>query len=206
MGRLNFVAGIVAIGGVVVALAVAPGRAFAKPKVTGSLVGYSNIGNGTATDEKSGVGCQDPNNPNLACPSGDFCACITATGAIKGPVGGASAITTEISVDFANNTALYGTPNGSGGSCYGASGIAVVTAANGDELDMLLQGMNCDAVPVGTAPDQIFGADFNGTYSMLGGTGKFASATGTGAFSESLSDVNTANAPATFTLTGSLGK
>jgi len=207
MRRLNFLAGILAIGGLMLTVAIAPGNALAKSRLGSgpNLVTLDGIGSGTASDDKSGVGCQDPNNPNLTCPVGDYCSCLTASGSFKGIATLPGTITTEISLDFSNDTALYGTPNGSGGYCFGATGVATAVTVIGDQMDLVLQGNVCDAIPVGTAPDQIFGAAFTGGYTITGGTGRFTGQSGTGTFSESVSDVNTPNAPATFTAVGSSG-
>lgn len=207
MRRLNFLAGMVAAGALVAGVAMTPASAFARPHL-GNGPNYSvldGFGNGNATDDKSGVGCQDPNNPNLVCPVGDYCACITASGAFKGigPLPGT--INTEISLDFSNDVQLYGTPNGSGGYCFGATGVGTATTNNGDQLNFTLQGNVCDAIPVGTAPNQIFGASFTGNYSITGGTGRFTGQAGTGSFTETDSDVNTPDAPTTFTAVGSTG-
>jgi hypothetical protein len=209
MRRFSFLAGMVAVGGLIVmAMTVAPQSAMAGGRLGngpnyGTLDGY---GNGTATDDKSGVGCQDPNYPNLVCPVGDYCSCLTSTGAAFKGIGNLpGTLDTEINFDFSNNTNLYGTPNGSGGYCFGASGVATATANNGDHMNLTLQGNVCDAIPVGTAPNQVFGAAFTGNYSITGGTGRFTGQAGTGTFSEVVSDVNSPNAPATFTAVGSSG-
>jgi hypothetical protein len=207
MKRLNFLAGLVAVGGLVLAVAVAPGNARAGRHGTAPTLGTLNgLGSGTATDEKSGVGCQDPSNPNLACPVGDYCSCLTSSGTFKG-IGGnlPGTLTTEISFDFESNTTWYGTPNGSGGYCFGATGVATATANSGDVMNLTLQGNVCDAIPVGIAPNQVFGAAFTGNYTIVGGTGKYTGQTGTGSFTESDSDVNTPSAPSTFTAVGSSG-
>jgi hypothetical protein len=136
---------------------------------------------------------------------GDYCACITGSATFKEIATLPGTLTTEISLDFSNNTQLYGTPNGSGGYCFGASGIGTATTKSGDEMNFTVQGSVCDAIPVGTAPNQIFGAAFTGDYSIGGGTQKFTGQAGTGSFTETVSDVNTANAPTTFTAVGSWG-
>jgi len=208
MKRFNFIAGIVAIGGLVMAMAGTPERAIAASHL-GNGPNYSTLdgfGNGTATDDKSGVGCQDPNNPNLACPAGDYCACLITTGAAFKGIGNLpGTLNTEISFDFSNNLNLYGTPNGSGGYCFGATGVATATANNGDQMNLTLQGNVCDAIPVGNAPNQVFGGAFTGNYSITGGTGRFTGQAGTGTFSEVVSDVNSTDAPTTFTAVGSTG-
>ena len=207
MRRLNLLARMIAVDGLVMAMTVAPGRAMAGGRLgsgpyLGTLHGY---GNGIATDDKSSLGCQDPNNSNLARLVGDFCSCLTGTAAFKGIVNLPGTLTTEISLDFSNDIAPYGTPNGSGGYCFGATGVATATAQNGDAMNLTLQGSVCDAIPVGTAPNQVFGAAFTGNYSITGGTGYFTGQAGTGTFSETVSDVNTPSAPATFTAVGSSG-
>ena len=209
MRRFNFLVGMVVVSGLVaMAMTLAPGSAMAGRRLGngpnyGTLDGYSN---GTATDERSGVGCQDPINPNLACPVGDYCSCITSTGAAFKGIGNLpGTLDTEISLDFSNDFNLYGTPNGSGGYCFGATGVATATANNGDQMNLTLQGNVCDAILVGTAPNQVFGAAFTGNYSITGGTGHFTGQAGTGTFSEIVSDVNSPDAPATFTAVGSTG-
>lgn len=208
MRHFNFLAGLVAVGGLVIAMAGAPGHAIAAGHL-GNGPNYATLdgyGNGTATDDKSGVGCQDPNNPNLACPVGDYCSCLTTTAAAFKGIGTLpGTLDTEISLDFSNDLALYGTPNGSGGFCFGATGVATATTKNGDQMNLTLQGQVCDAIPVGTAPNQVFGAAFTGNYSIDGGTGHFTGQAGTGTFSEVISDVNSPNAPTTFTAVGSTG-
>src|SRR5579863_37582 len=166
MKRLDFLTSLVAAGGLVLAVAVAPGSSWAGTRL-GNGPNYSTLdgyGNGTATDDKSGVGCQDPNNPSLDCPSGDYCACITATGAFKGIATLPGTISTEISLDFSSNTGLYGTPNGSGGYCFGASGVGSAVDRVGDTMNLSFQGNVCDLVPLGTPPDQIYGGAFTGNY------------------------------------------
>jgi hypothetical protein len=187
---------------------VAPGAAHAAGGRLGNGPNYGTLdgyGNGTATDDKSGLGCQDPANPNLACPVGDYCSCITGSGAFKGIAALPGTISTEISLDFSNDLQLYGTPNGSGGYCFGATGVGSATATNGDVMNFTLQGSVCDAIPVGTAPSQIFGASFTGNYSITGGTGRYTGQAGTGSFTENVSDVNAPGASATFTAVGSSG-
>ena len=76
---------------------------------------------------------------------------------------------------------------------------------NGDQMNLTLQGNVCDAIPVGTPPNQVFGAAFTGNYSITGGTGHFTGQAGTGTFSEVVSDVNSPDAPTTFTAVGSTG-
>jgi len=209
MKRFNFLAGLVAAGGLVLAVAVAPVTARAAGRRLGNGPFYGapldGFGNGTATDDKTGVGCQDPNNPNLNCPVGDYCSCITGTGAFKGIAALPGTVTTEISVDFSNDFNLYGTPNGSGGYCFGASGVGTAADQAGNTISFNLQGSLCDLVPTGTAPDLIYGSAFTGSYSITGGTGRFTGQAGTGSFTETDSDVNTADAPTTFTAVGSSG-
>jgi hypothetical protein len=60
--------------------------------------------------------------------------------------------------------------DGSGGPSFPATGIAHFTAANGDQLEVLLTGA-IDASLVATA-----------TYHIVGGTGRFAGASGYGDF------------------------
>jgi hypothetical protein len=207
MKSQNHLATIAAISGLIVAMSFAPRRALATGRLgngpnLSTLDGYAN---GTATDERSGIGCEDPAAPNLACPVGDFCSCISGTAALKGISTNPGTLSTEISLDFSNDLALYGMPNGSGGFCFGATGIATATTPAGDAIDLTLQGTVCDVTPVGVAPNQVFGAAFIGNYSITGGTGHFTGQAGTGSFSEMVSDVNTPSAPATFTAVGSSG-
>jgi hypothetical protein len=204
MKRLNFLVGIAAVG---MMLAIAPSNAHARRRLGNgpNLTTLDGYGNGTATDDKNGVGCQDPNYPNLACPVGDYCSCITGHADFKGIGNRPGTLDTEISLDFSNDNALYGTPNGSGGYCFGATGVGTATAQNGDIMYMTLQGSVCDTIPVGLSPNQIYGASFTGNYTLTDGTGHFAGLAGTGSFTESVSDVNSPDAPATFTAVGSSG-
>lgn len=207
MKRLNFLAGLVAATGLVCWMAVAPGSAWAAGRLGNgpNLFALDGFGNGTATDDKSGIGCHDPDYPNLKCPAADFCACITATGAFKGISAVPGTLTTEISLDFSNNIQLVGTPNGSGGYCFGATGVGTAQTNNGDTINLSLQGNVCDAMTVGTTPNQVFAAAFIGNYSIVGGTGRFTGQAGSGSFTENISDVNSPDAPSTFTAIGSSG-
>jgi hypothetical protein len=207
MKSQNHLATIAAISALIVSMSFAPGPALAIGRLgngpnLSTLDGYAN---GTATDERSGIGCEDAAAPNLACPVGDFCSCITSTAAFKGISTTPGMLSTEINLDFSNELALYGTPNGSGGFCFGATGIARAITPIGDAIDMTLQGTVCDVTPVGVAPNQVFGAAFIGNYSITGGTGRFTGQAGTGSFSEMVSDVNMSSSPATFTAVGSSG-
>jgi hypothetical protein len=68
------------------------------------------------------------------------------------------------------------TPNGAGGFCAPASGPATLTAANGDTLTMQVTGTVCE---VGATSANV-PHTFTGTYTITGGTGRFAGATGSG--------------------------
>jgi hypothetical protein len=65
---------------------------------------------------------------------------------------------------------------------------------------MIMQRESCDGVVVGTANPMTL----NGAYMIVGGTGSFSNATGTGTFASSLADVNANNAQVSFQLQGSV--
>lgn len=76
-------------------------------------------------------------------------------------------IATELGAWTNTGTVFF---DGSSGPPFGASGFAQFTAANGDHLDAILVG-TVDASFVVTA-----------TYSLVGGTGRFAGVSGQGGF------------------------
>jgi len=198
--------GLAAAGALAFVLGVAPRAALAKPNASGVVGKFSIAGNGTATDDKNTGTC-----PDVACPNAtDWCACITTTGVTTGSGLGNLNITAEISIDFSDQFGnLFGTPNGSGGRCYGTSGIANITAAGGSSMLVSLSGTDCDQVPVGTNCDVDpsgcqYPAGTNGNYSVISATGKFAGTSNIGTFSLYDSDVDTVNAAANYSFTGTL--
>lgn len=203
----GFLGGLATAAALILAVGATPRAALAaKARASGVTGKFSISGNGTATDDKDTGTC-----PDVVCPNAtDWCACITTSGITSGSGLGNLNITAEISIDFTDQFGnLYGVPNGSGGRCYGTSGIATITAANGDSMDVSLQGTDCDAVPVGTNCDTNpggcqFPAGINGTYSVTSATGKFAGSSNIGTFSIFDSDVDTQNAAANYAFTGTL--
>jgi hypothetical protein len=215
----KFAAGSLALG---LALVIGNGSAFAKggkpksiPTPAPTTLKLFAVGNGSGLDDKTTGSCDTTTFPDLACLPGDFCGCLSGTATDFGceGIGHAALTELEISFDFDNPTGPNGIPNGTvadstppplSGRCYGASGLAQVTVPDtaSDTVSLLLQGIVCDAIPGQSANF----ASFTGSYIINGGTGPFNGATGTGSFTASIDNVNTAPAlsPMTFSATGSI--
>ena len=170
-------------------------------------------GNGMGADDKTTGHCDTTLYPDLTCIPGDTCGCLSgsATDFSGAGICKASLTNMQVSFDFAGPTVFNGIPNGSiadptplTGRCYGASGFALITTADAssDTINLLLQGVFCDAIPGQDANN----ASFNGTYIIKGGTGPYAAAAGTGSFTASIDNVNTlpSLSPMTFSATGGL--
>lgn len=196
------------------------------------IVKFYPIGNGQGFDDKVTGHCDTTTYPNLTCfnpnpmvpADADFCGCLYVDPTTPAPFSGSglchgSTITVlQISFDFTNASGVFnGLPNGTitdstppplSGRCYGASGLATITTADGatppDTINLLLQGLVCDTIPGQPANN----ASFTGSYIITGGTGPYASAIGTGSFTTSIDNVNTfssgKSSPMTFSATGSL--
>jgi hypothetical protein len=222
MNRLRIGIAKITAGALVLGLAMigAGGSAMAHkspitPTPTAHTLALYAVGDGTGLDDKTTGSCDTTTFPDLVCPSGDFCGCLSGTAPSFGCTGvGHAALTTmEISFDFDNPTGPNGIPNGTitdstppplAGRCYGASGQGVITVPDtaNDTVNLLLQGVVCDAIPGQSANF----ASFSGSYIVTGGTGPFASATGSGSFTAGIDNVNTAPtlSPISFSATGGI--
>jgi hypothetical protein len=93
----------------------------------------------------------------------------TSTGVAKGDVFGIASFTASFRDDPSSFSG-----NGSGGSCVRGSGSIVLTTGTGSTITMQQAGLSCD-----TSADPNNLTD-NATYLIVGGTGQFSGATGTG--------------------------
>jgi hypothetical protein len=181
--------------------------------LTTRTIGIFAAGNGMGADDKTTGHCDTTLYPDLTCIPGDTCGCLSgsSTDFSGGGICNASLTNMQISFDFAGPTDFNGIPNGSiadptplTGRCYGASGFALITTtdADSDTINLILQGVFCDAIPGQDANN----ASFNGTYIVKGGTGAYAAAVGTGSFTASIDNVNTlpSLSPMTFSATGGI--
>jgi len=80
-----------------------------------------------------------------------------------------------------------------GGGCFPETRTTTLTAANGDELTLVAAGTNC-----ATSPTTVVASD---AYTVTGGTGRFAGASGGGTVSAT---VDLATSTAVVTLSGTL--
>ena len=141
-----------------VAIALATGAALAAPALP-----FKSSGSGTETS-LSPAGCQ-----------------FTATGCTVQTTGtatsshlGTGPYTSTLTIKWA-----AATPNGQGGFCAPATGSSTLTAANGATLTFSQTGTVCE---VGKSSPNV-AHTFTGTYTITGGTGRFAGATGSGTIS-----------------------
>lgn len=224
MKRASILTGMLAAGAMGLTLAASQSTAWARSGKSGQdtpttqTVKLFAVGDGSGTDDKNTGSCTGfMGLPALTCSTGDFCGCLAGSAPDFSGAGVCKASLTamEVSFDFsqASEPIPNGIPNGTdadttiplAGRCYGASGLATVTSADtaGDTINLLLQGVFCDAIPEPTTSNK---GSFNGTYMIEGGTGPYAAATGTGSFTASIDDVNAlpATSPMTFSATGSI--
>lgn len=68
------------------------------------------------------------------------------------------------------------TSNGQGGYCAPAAGSTVLVGSGGSQLDMTVKGTVCEVGPTGLGVPHTF----TGTYRIIGGTHKYAGASGNG--------------------------
>ena len=118
----------------------------------GGMNGITGFGTGTGSISCSGSSCGE-----------------TASGKFAGTRIGSGSF--DATLNFSNANPI---DNGSGGSCYGASGTITITAANGDTVTLGNVGLFCE-VGSGSAP-----TTFNGSYIIESGTGRFSRSTGVG--------------------------
>lgn len=96
---------------------------------------------------------------------------VQSTGTANSSHLGAGPYTSTLTVDWAAATS-----NGDGGYCAPASGPSTITAANGDTLSLQNSGTVCEVGATGSNVPHTF----TGTFTITGGTGRFANATGSG--------------------------
>jgi len=118
----------------------------------GSANGMTGVGNGTGS-----VNCTESSCIETA--SGKF----VGTRILDGTFG--------VTLNYSDATPIG---NGSGGSCYGASGTITLTAATGDTIVLDGVGLLCE-VGSASAP-----TTFHGSYVIESGTGRFSDTTGAG--------------------------
>ncbi|HUY17903.1 MAG TPA: hypothetical protein VMV15_01640 [Candidatus Binataceae bacterium] len=152
----------------------APGAAVPLTAHPKPFTSFTAVGSGTADVDLSGP-CA-----TVSCPGTDSCQCLTISGAKIRPTGlGKSTLTASINLDANTNT-----PNGAGdGFCDLASGPGTITAANGDTISIDFTGSFC----VGFT---FLNFVVNGGYTIVGGTGRLASAAGTGNYAVTASEVS----------------
>jgi hypothetical protein len=119
---------------------------------SGGMNGITGFGTGTGSVACSGSSCGET-------ASGKFAGTRTGRGSF------------DVTLNFSDANPIA---NGSGGSCYGASGTITITAASGDTVTLGEVGLFCE-VGSGSAP-----TTFNGSYIVESGTGTFGSSTGAG--------------------------
>lgn len=83
---------------------------------------------------------------------------------------GSYSLSVEAGTPSLTNTTAGTTP----GFCFAASGTGTVTAANGDVINFNTVGLLCEEAARGSA------LQYNGTYRITGGTGRFADTVGGG--------------------------
>ena len=83
---------------------------------------------------------------------------------------GSYSLSVEAGLSSLTNTTAVTNP----GLCFAASGTGTVTAANGDVINFNTVGLLCEEAARGSA------LQYNGTYRITGGTGRFADAVGGG--------------------------
>jgi len=131
----------------------------------------------------------------LTCNSGDICNCWQASVPVT-PTGiGKSTLAFSL-----NNDTNPLVNNGSNGVCEPMSGTGTITKKNGDLANLQIGGSLC--VVGGSVPPVMF----TGNFTMIGGTGSLAAATGTGVFSFTDDSINLGSANFIATMTGAFLK
>lgn len=136
-------------------------RALADKTVSHNHIPFIATGSGTQTNQ-SPADCQSTGTRDCT---------LQTTGMFSGfPIIKGTYMTT-LTVHWGTST-----PNGSGGSCAPADGPTTLTALDGDQLTLQNTGNYCEIGPTGpSVPHR-----YTGTYTITGGTGRFANAAGTG--------------------------
>jgi hypothetical protein len=171
--------------------------AVAQPLIPGAAPLTKFSGSGRLTESLANGGCL--NNPITAtCTT---CSALTLTGTVNATGLGNSTLNICYTLDSSSSLGLC-LANG--------LGIGTLTAANGSGLNLTFSGSLCvnDENPA-TPPVTLF-LTSNLTYLVEGGTGKFATATGTGNMAVSSIFVNPTGSPISGTgeiaITGNLSK
>lgn len=100
----------------------------------------------------------------------------TATTTISGLTFGTGPYMSVITVFWSEHTS-----NGQGGSCAPASGPSQLVASDGDSLNLLNYGTVCEVGPTGN----FIPHTFNGKFLIIGGTGAYQHASGSGTIKSS---------------------
>jgi hypothetical protein len=123
-----------------------------------------------------------------ACFGSDSCQCVSFTGfSVKLPQVGAVSLNAELNLDL----------NLANGLCDVAYGIGTGSTKSGDTVNFLFNGQFCFGSSVADT--------FSGPWLASGGTGKLASANGTGLYSETVS-TSLSTQPCVFTMDGAFRK
>jgi hypothetical protein len=146
-------------------------RSWRRPQLVAQtllVVACLTLATGTVAAAQPFGGRMDEQFAMAACPSGTLAAlaCVTVTG--TGELGhlGRTSETVQATINLAAlSPATYCAPD---------QAKATFTAANGDRLYMTTNGLSCQTGP-GTGID-------TGRYEITGGTGRFAAASGSGAY------------------------
>lgn len=172
--------GVVAAAGA--ALAFQPASA----QLTGAL--YLGVAGG------GGYAQHNAPCPDIPCNTGDTCSCVTSSGKVlfhraNGNTSYNGKYTLEVSAD--NST---GFNNGSGGMCFGSTGILNLTTASGT-LQLPFTAPGCRIGPQGH-PNPL---GISASIYIASGTGAYTNAAGSGGFAGSL---NPATQQVFFEITG----
>lgn len=141
---------------------------------------FNSAGSGTETS-LSAAGCQFTVGGCV----------VQTTGAASSAHLGSGPYVSTLTVHWAQATS-----NGAGGFCAPADGPSTLTAANGDTLTLSNTGTVCEVGATGANVPHTF----NGRFTITGGTGRFAEASGSG--TETAGDDGAGNS--TYTLSGSI--
>jgi hypothetical protein len=129
-------------------------------------------GNNTHRFSSSGTGAETSLSPSGCQNTGIHDCTVQTNGTATSSQMGTGPYTTTLTVHWGQ---AYS--NGNGGFCAPADGPSTLTAANGtNQLYFNNSGTVCEVGATGTYVPHTF----SGTYTITGGTGKFAGATGQG--------------------------
>ncbi|HUN57860.1 MAG TPA: hypothetical protein VMU41_07070 [Candidatus Binataceae bacterium] len=127
------------------------------------------------------------------CADSDTCECVTGTDTLIGNQGFAKG---SLGFGLIFDESVGSLPASTFGNCYPGTGLGLLSNSKGNQtVSIYISGLAC---PTGTVGLDVF----NGTYSVISGTGKYsASSGGTGAISGS---VDTTSGLSQASVTGSL--